>query len=99
MRIEQQLPEPVFKKNDRNARMFIWAVSVFVFIGIAFLTQIKVEANVGFNTHVFATLNAIINSIVAILLLAAILAVKSNNYGLHKKLMLTAIILSVLFLI
>jgi putative membrane protein len=94
-----KLPEPIFKQNDRTAKILIWSVSILVFIGIAFLTKVKLPADVGFNPHVFAAINAIINSIVAILLVAALLAVKSQKYFLHKKLMIAAIILSIFFLI
>lgn len=94
-----RFPEPVFKKNNTRARLLIWSSSIIVFIGIAFLSKVKLNANPGFDPHIFATLNAIINSIVAVLLVAALLAVKSGKYFLHKKLMLAAITLSVLFLI
>lgn len=95
----QKFPEPIFKQNDRTAKILIWSVSILVFIGIAFLTKVKLHADVGFNPHIFAAINAIINSIVAVLLIAALLAVKSKKYFIHKKLMVAAIILSVLFLI
>ncbi|HEY8657439.1 MAG TPA: DUF420 domain-containing protein [Hanamia sp.] len=94
-----KLPEPVLKKNDKRAKIFIWAVSIIVFMAVAFLTKVKLNANLGFNPHVFAAINAMINSIVAVLLLVALLAVKSKRYFLHKNIMLAAIILSVLFLI
>lgn len=94
-----KLPEPVLKKNDKIAKAFIWIVSIVVFMAVAFLTKVKLNANLGFNPHVFAAINAMINSIVAVLLLVALLAVKSKRYLLHKNIMLAAIILSVLFLI
>ena len=96
---QEKFPEPAFKKNDKKARILIWAVSVIVFIAVAFLEKIKLQVNLGFNPHIFAAINAIINSMVAVLLIAALLAVKSKHYFLHKKLMLSAITLSVLFLI
>ncbi|MBA2746621.1 MAG: DUF420 domain-containing protein, partial [Flavisolibacter sp.] len=43
--------------------------------------------------------NAVINSIVAILLVAGLIAAKKGNYTAHRNIMLTAIILSVIFLI
>lgn len=94
-----KLPEPVLKKNNKTAKILIWSASIMVFTGIAFLSKVKVDADLGFNPHIFAAINAVINSLVAVLLLAALLAVKSRKYVLHKRLMLTAILLSVLFLI
>lgn len=92
-------PPPVLSKNDRRAKTMIWIVSVVVFIAIAFLSQVKLNVHLGFNPHVFATVNAIINSAVAILLLLALWAVKDKKFYIHKKLMLAAILLSVLFLL
>ena len=92
-------PKPVLKKDDRQARILIWLVSIIVFIGIAFLSGAKLNIPINFDPHIFAAFNAVINSIVAILLVFALIAVKSKKYVLHKRIMLTAIILSVLFLI
>jgi putative membrane protein len=52
-----------------------------------------------FDVHFFALANAFINGLVALLLIAGLIAVKKNNYELHKKIMLTAMVLSVLFLV
>ena len=92
-------PKPVLKKDDRQARILIWLVSIIMFIGIAFLSGAKLNIPINFDPHIFAAFNAVINSIVAILLVLALIAVKSKKYVLHKRIMLTAIILSVLFLI
>jgi putative membrane protein len=86
-------------KNDAKAKTLIWIVSVVVFAAVAFLAKFKLTVDLGFNVHLFAKLNAIINSAVAILLIAGLIAVKKGNYQLHRKIMLTAIILSVLFLV
>jgi len=92
-------PKPVLKKDDRKARIFIWAVSILIFMGIAFLSGAKLNIPINFDPHIFAAFNAVINSIVAILLVLALISVKSKRYVLHKRIMLAAIILSVLFLI
>ncbi len=91
--------QPTLKQNDKKAKQFIWAVSVIVFLAVAGLSKFKLEVNLPFNVHVFATINAVINSIVAILLLAGLITIKNKNYVLHKKIMLMAIALSVLFLV
>lgn len=99
MDIRHQFPQPVIEKNDRKARLFIWLVSLIVFAGIAILSRIKLDIPVSFDPHIFAALNAIINTCVAILLVAGLLAVKSKKYFLHKRIMVAAIILSVFFLV
>jgi len=97
--LDKNFPAPYLKRNDKKASLLIWIVSIVVFVAVAFLEQVKFRINLAFNPHIFATINAFINSIVAILLIAALLAVKSNKYYLHKNLMIAAIFLSVLFLI
>src|SRR6185437_8237921 len=99
MNSQNKFPIPVFEKNDRNARIFIWSASIIVFIGISFLSRVKLHLSLNFDPHIFATINAGVNSIVAFLLIAGLLTVKSKNYIAHKKIMLAAISLSVLFLI
>lgn len=97
--VEGALPQPHLVRNDKKARIIIWTVSIIVFAAVAFLAEIKLNISLSFNPHIFAKANAIINSIVAILLVAALLAVKSGKFILHKKIMLGAIFLSLLFLV
>ena len=99
MNIQSKFPIPIFKRNDKVAARLIWIISIAAFLAIAALSGVKLNANLGFNPHVFATFNAIVNSCVVLLLIAALIAVKSKKFILHKKIMLAAIILSVLFLI
>jgi len=91
--------KPVLQINDSKAKWFIWTVSIVVFIAVALLSKIKLDFNPGFDVHVFAKVNAIINTIVAFLLIAGLMNVKQGKYETHKKIMLTAIVLSVLFLV
>ena len=88
-----------FKKNDKKARLLIYTVSLVVFAAVVLLSKFKLHVDPGFNVHVFAMINAVINSFVTILLLAGLLLVKQKKYRLHKKIMLAAIVLSVLFLL
>jgi len=90
---------PTIQKNDRKARLLIFTVSIIVFAAVVVLSRVKLELGLPFNVHVFALVNAFINSVVSVCLLGGLLAVKQRMYGMHKKIMLTAIILSVFFLI
>lgn len=94
-----ELPAPVLNRNDKKAAILIWVVSIVVFIAVALLTEIKLNVNIPFNPHIFATANAVINSFVAVLLVAALFAVKSRKFFLHKNIMLVAITLSLFFLL
>ena len=91
--------QPSMVKNDKKAKLLIWIVSIVVFVAVAFLTNFKIKFNLGFDPHIFAKLNAIINSLVAFSLVIGLLAVKQRKFELHKKVMLAAILLSVLFLL
>lgn len=88
-----------WKKNDKKARTLILVFSAIVFTAVVALSRVKLNVDLGFDIHVFARINAIINTIVSVLLVAALLAVKGKRYTQHKKLMLTAMFLSVLFLV
>ena len=91
--------QAVWKKNDKKARIVIFIFSAVVFSAIIVLSRVKLNVDLGFDVHLFAKANAIINSFVAILLVIALIAVKIKNYTLHKNLMLSAMLLSVLFLV
>ena len=92
---------PSLQKNDKLAKRFIWAVSIIVFLAVAGMSRVNLSGVVTlpFNPHIFATINAVVNSMVAILLVAGLLTAKSKNYETHKKIMLAAIALSVVFLL
>ena len=90
---------PVWKKNDAKASWLIIVFSVIVFAAVVLLSRVKLEVDLGFDVHLFAKLNAVINSAVAILLIIALWAVKSGKYEVHRNIMLTAMVLSVLFLV
>lgn len=74
-----------WKKNDKKASVLILVFSVIVFTAVVALSRVKLNADLGFDIHIFARINAIINSIVSVLLVAALLAVKSKRYTQHKK--------------
>ena len=90
---------PSIQKNDRLARILIFTLSLIVFTAVIILSRVHVKVNLPFDVHLFALTNAIINSSVAILLVAALIAVKRENYILHRNIMVTALILSMLFFI
>ena len=90
---------PVIQKNDKQAKLLIGIFSVVVFVAVSFLSKFTINVQLPFDKHIFALLNALLNTAVAILLVLALLAIKQKKYTAHKNLMLTALILSVLFLV
>ena len=91
--------EPILQKNDKQAKLLIGVFSVVVFVAVSFLTKFTITVELPFDKHIFALANAIINATVAVLLVAALVAVKQKKYASHKNIMLTALFLSVLFLV
>jgi len=92
--------EATIKKNDNQAKWLIGIFSFVVFAVVVLLSKFKLTLDLGFNVHFFATLNAFLNACTACLLVGALLVVKvSKNYFLHKRMMITCLILSVVFLV
>lgn len=89
------------KRNDKLARLIIIIVSIVIFGAVLVLDskRIKVPYPFDFDVHNFATFNAIVNSIVSLCLVVALFAIKQKNIAFHKNVMLTAMVLSGIFLI
>ena len=87
------------EKNDKKARVLIFSFSAVVFIAVTVLEKVTLDVDLGFNPHILAMVNAIINSVVSVLLLAGLITAKRGAYQAHRKIMLAAIFLSVLFLL
>ncbi len=87
------------QKNDRKAKQLIWVFSAVVFMVVVLLGNFKLKASLGFDVHIFAKANAFINATIALLLIIALIAVKMKSYKLHKNVMLSALVLSILFLV
>lgn len=86
-------------KNDRKARWLIFSFSAVVFAAVTALERVTLEVNLGFDPHLLALVNAVINSIVAVLLVAGLVAAKQRKLTVHRNIMLAAIGLSVIFLV
>jgi putative membrane protein len=86
-------------KNDAKARVLIISFSVIVFVAVTVLERISLDVDLGFDPKIFSTMNAFINTLVSVLLIAGLITAKNGKYDTHKKIMLTAMILSVIFLV
>lgn len=91
--------EPSLPKNDKQARWLIAIFSVVVFTAVVILGRVQLDIDVNFDIHIFAQINAVINATIALLLLAALIAVKQKKYVAHKNIMMSALVLSVAFLV
>lgn len=91
---------PVIKRNDRLAYQLIGVFSVVVFAVVVSLGKFKLLGlDLSFNPHVFATVNAFINTAVSICLMAGLYFVKQKQYTSHRAVMMIAMVLSFLFLV
>jgi putative membrane protein len=91
--------EPILQKNDKQAKLLIGLFSVVVLVAVTFLSKFTLVVELPFDKHIFALVNALLNATVAVLLIAALVAVKQQKYAVHKNIMLIALLLSVLFLV
>ena len=89
----------VWKKNDKKANWLILGFSAIVFIAVVLLGRVQLKVDLGFDVHIFAKANAVINSMVALSLILALLAIKQGKQMLHRNIMLSAMVLSLLFLL
>ncbi len=91
--------EASIQKNDKKAYWLIGIFSLIVFIVVVVLSRFTLDIQPSFDVHIFAKIDALTNAIVAILLVAALIAVKQKKYTLHRNIMISAMLLSVVFLI
>ena len=84
---------------EKPAKRWIWIFSGVVFLAVVVLNRVQVPTSGTWDVHVFAKANAVINSLVSVLLLAGLFTAKSGKWAMHRRVMITAMILSVLFLV
>ncbi len=91
-------PQPVIGIPSAKANRVIWVFSFVVFLAVVVLNRVQVPAPEGFDVHVFARINAAINSMVSLLLIAGLFAARAGRWKAHRNAMIGAMVLSVLFL-
>jgi putative membrane protein len=89
------------KQNDKTVFKIVLAVSALICVVVVVLNQKLIPVPGTFPEFIFKLpmLNAFINGSCSVLLIASLWAIKKRNIELHKKLNLTAFLLSSLFLI
>lgn len=92
--------KPYIKPNENLAKTIIWILSIVVFTVVVALDRITPPPfPFDFDVHILATVIAVINSLVAVLLLLGLYYAKQKQLIKHKNIMFAAIILSILFLV
>lgn len=89
------------KQNDKTVFKIVLAVSALICIVVVVLNQKLIPVPDTFPVFIYKLplLNAFLNGSCSVLLIVSLWAIKKRNIALHKKLNLTAFLLSSLFLI
>lgn len=91
-------PPRSLRLEERPARRLIWTFSAIVLTAVVVLDRVQVPAPAGLDAHVFARINAVLNSLVSVLLLTGLFAARAGRWAVHRAAMLGAMGLSILFL-
>lgn len=88
-------------KNDKSVKVVIWITTVVICAAVAVLQMKLFPVPDVVPSFIFKLpmLNAILNGTCSVLLIFSLLAIKKRNIPLHRKLNLTAFLLSSLFLV
>lgn len=95
----ETFPAALLSTSEKTANRLVVLVSLVVFSAVVVLSRVQVPAPDGLDIHIFAKANAVINSLVTMLLLAGLLSAKAGRWQIHRNIMLTAMGLSALFLV
>lgn len=84
----------------KKLRLLVIVLSVVLPLVVAYMFQYKfTNFEWPFDVHLLPLTNAILNASCTVLLIAALFAAKSKNIQLHKKMIYTSMVLSLLFLV
>ncbi|MDA9782862.1 DUF420 domain-containing protein [Vicingaceae bacterium] len=85
--------------NATSTKRLIIVLSIVVPVLVAILYLLPKNFSVGEEVYYLPMLNAFLNGTTSILLVAGFIAIKNGNKQIHKRIMLSALVLSVLFLL
>ncbi len=89
------LSELQLKKLNR----FITIISIALPLAVVILFGIRLKVDLPFDPHILPKINAVLNSISAVTLIGALIAVKQKNIRMHSRLIYFAMAISLLFLL
>lgn len=98
---EQWLSKKPNENLSKKLKLATWIITalVLILVGLMRRPELRIPLPEGVDLGFLPPFHAIINTIVAILLVMAVLAVRSGNITKHRNLMLGAMGMSVLFLL
>lgn len=92
-------PKPILATAEPKAKRLIWIFSIVVFLAVVVLNRVQAPAPDGLDVHVFARINAVLNSLVSLLLIAGLFTARAGKWTTHRGVMIAAMVLSILFLV
>lgn len=92
-------PKPMLQGPEAGVKRLIWIFSVIVFLAVVVLNRVQVPAPEGVDVHLFARVNAVLNSLVSLLLIAGLFTARAGRWVAHRGVMLAAMALSLIFLV
>ncbi|MEO1450581.1 MAG: DUF420 domain-containing protein, partial [Bacteroidota bacterium] len=89
------------KYKDRVYVPLIWVFSIVVplLVGTLMNPRLGISVDWGFNPYILPRLNAIINSLVSVLLVMGLVFIKQKKRVFHQRSMMSAFVLSAIFLV
>lgn len=81
---------------EKKYKWIIVGLSIIIPVVVAALFSVKIE---GYNTSFLPPVYATINGLTAVVLILAVRSIRKGNRVLHQKLMTTAVVLSIAFLL
>lgn len=88
-------------KNDKTIKIIIWITTVVICLAVVLLNKRVFPVPDTFPSFIYKlpALNALLNAICSVLLIFSLIAIKNKNIKQHRKLNLTAFLVSSLFLV
>jgi putative membrane protein len=102
MNLENQpawLARPPRERLAKTLGIAAWIVTAAVLALVGLMRQIRIPLPEGVDLSFLPPFHAIVNALAAIVLVAALIAVRAGRLELHRRLMFSAIMLSVVFLL
>lgn len=92
-------PAQMMTVSEKAANRWIWTFSGIILVAVVALDRVQVTTSGTWDIHVFARINAVLNSMVSLLLVMGLFTAKARNWIAHRNAMIGAMVLSILFLI
>ena len=98
---EEWLSKKPNEKLSKTLKLVTWVLTaaVLILVGLMRRPELRIPLPEGVDLNFLPPFHAIVNTIVAILLVLAVLAVRAGNITKHRNLMLGAMAMSVIFLL